>query len=177
VASTPTTVRNTPQASVPTAQKTNNNNKQKKKITTSDIFVKSKEDQNKNKQQALDEVKKHLPPNTIKDHIEDVTGLLGKGSAVVVKCTDEASRMIVEQALKTAIGDAYEIEKGHQRVLKSKVKVLDVKDEDLPTDSEGLVDSDQLLNKIKEKKIIFPRMDSFGYCMPKNLVQNTGQRC
>jgi hypothetical protein len=150
---TPTPAKNTPRTSEPTTQKQNNYQKQKK-TTTSDIFVKSKEDQNKNKQQALEEVKKHLPPTTIKDHIEDVTGLPGTGSVVVVKCTNSASRIVVEQALTKAIGDAYQIEKSQPRVLKSKIKVLDVNDEDLSADPEGNVDLDQLLNKIKEKNNI-----------------------
>lgn len=129
-----------------------------KKNNTSDIFVKTKKAlQNNNKESgsALKQVQKHLSSKTIKDHIEDVTGKPG-ANTVVVRCTNETSRSVVTEELENAIGSEYQIEASRPKVLKSKMKVHSVTDDDLSTDPEGIVDRAQILKNIKEKNNLPP---------------------
>lgn len=136
----------------PQKQQKNDENTDRKE--TSDLFVKTKtslENNKKNNKQALETVKKHLPTETVKDHIEDVSGLPGTAAVVRIKCTTKEGSKIVAAALEKAIGEEYNIEQSRPKMLKTKMKVLDVKDEDLPTGPDGSVDRAKLLSDINER--------------------------
>jgi hypothetical protein len=111
--------------------------------------VKNKKAQHQNKN-ALELVKKNLPSETIKNHIENVIAIPMTGS-VVVKCTNEVSRKLVAEALQTAIGEDYQVEESRPKIIKVAMKVCGVYDDDLTKEPNGAVDRTHILNQIKEK--------------------------
>jgi hypothetical protein len=137
---------------------------------TSDIYVKNKKSQNQNKN-AMELVKKNLPSETIKNHIENVIAIPMTGS-VVVKCTNEESRQLVAEALQTAIGEDYQVEESRPKIIKVAIKIYGVSDDDLTKEPNGAVDRAHILNQIQDKNDLPP--DCFLQVLQARKSQNGG---
>jgi hypothetical protein len=120
-----------------------------KAISTSDIYVASKD--SKSNDAAVSLVKKHLHTvPDIMDHIEEVVPLK-MHNTVVIKCTNAESRKLVKDTLEKAIGESHKIE--HSRKPRREIKVHDIAfDETFPPKLEdGTVDKDAILCDIIAK--------------------------
>jgi hypothetical protein len=131
-------------------QQLNNKNKPVRPIiTTSDIYVATKD--SKSNASAATLVKKHLQciPGVM-DHIEEVIPLKLLNTAVI-KCSNSESRILIKDMLEKAIGESHKIE--HSRKPRREIKVHDVAfDETFPPKLEdGSVDKDAILCEILAK--------------------------